>query len=128
MLEPRGALHSTLLRRESVASEEEALPCNSVMVHYEQHAEPSVPIHPSLEYEVMAEAEYYHATRIVRPRAGQHEDSDDDTGEGSSSTSQQRPVLTRNWTNDIKLLVAFVFLVASGVGTVVSAKLQAIPM
>lgn len=122
MLEPRGGLRSTILRGDSVTIEAEASLVESssaagaaAVVQYEHHDTPSLPMHPALEYEVLAEK----MAVMVCPTEEQHlSDADQVTAE---------PIV-RNSENQVKLLVAFLFLIASGVGTVVSTKLQAIPM
>jgi len=125
-LEPRGALRSAIMsRRESVCSEAEIIPTEPLLTTTRFHDEPDFPIHPALEYELVAAVD----------------DDDDDDGydldvlsclrqpsvvvveeEEDGTTRRRRRII------NVKLFFSFVFLVISGVGTVVSAKLQAIPM
>ena len=115
-LEPRGALRSAMLsRRESVCSEAEAAEQQSPTLRF--HDEPETPIHPALEYEVMAvvdDDDDYSSTISCLQQSRIENDDHDRTIRRSSTT--------------FKLFVSFIFLVTSGVLTVVSAKLQAIPM
>lgn len=93
--------------------------------------EPERPIHPALEYEVLfyeedddeGEEEDNHDVGIIPPYA--KIDDKIDTAESSLPASQDQKTST---SRRIKLLLSFVLLLFSGTGTVVSMKLQAVPM
>lgn len=130
-MEPRGALHSTIVswsrRESSVASETEA--ASEPLLKF--HNEPALPVHPALEYEVVAPVEPPPPPPPPPPAGGLDEciamdnnKEEEDEEEIARRAKEEKRKSSNQW----KLLVAFFFLIVSGVGAVVSAKLQAIPM
>jgi hypothetical protein len=98
MIEPRG-ITAHLHRREVVAvhnNDEELLV---------EHDEPERPIHPALEYEILAA-------------------QDDPIGLPAQMICRPPRPLSKK----LKLFISFFFLVIAGTGNAVAAKLQAIPM
>jgi hypothetical protein len=135
-MEPRSTLHSTVvLRQDSALARERPTVILAQQLNDPQQQqrrffpEPEIPIHPALEYEVYAD----------------FDESDDDEDEYDCSAAEGRgggaaydrddddPVLVRarRWKKrrrGIKLVLSSVVLIVSGVGTVVAAKIQAIPL
>ena len=155
-MEPRGALQSIWSRRESLVTPSDSFAQddeNDAPLRLKFHAEPSVPVHLALEYEVVA-------SEVEAERRIRHEQLSSSSSAASLEWQQQQPKVNGLDTNEKnngnydddndsrrskatlrddeveketknrqwKLLTSFFFLIASGVGTVVSAKLQAIPM
>lgn len=149
MLEPRGALHSTIWLRprapagpavtadlpRPAAEEGAAVVADSgataaEAVHsarwYEWYDAPTRPAHPALEYETVVLAG---AAAVAEADDAADDDDGDADNDIGGLVGMARRRCQRDWPKmDGPLLVAFVCLVASGVGTVVSAKLQAVPM
>ena len=132
-MEPRGALHSTIVwnsrrrgnqqqQRES-SEETGALLASEPLLEF--HAQPALPVHPALEYEVVADAAIVEEPESS-PSSKSEEEEDKEVA--AASLEKQSSPRANSSNNNLKLLLAFVFLIISGVGTVVSAKLQAIPM
>jgi hypothetical protein len=134
-MEPRSTLHSTVvLRQDSALARERPTVILAQQLNDPQQQqrrffpEPEIPIHPALEYEVYAD----------------FDESDDDEDDGSTAEGRgggaaddrdddDDPVLVRarRWKKrrrGIKLVLSSVVLIVSGVGTVVAAKIQAIPL
>lgn len=136
-MEPRSTLHSTVvLRQDSALAQERP---NTTITHQRPHTlldpptqryfpEPQVPIHPALEYEVYADEE------------DDENDDDDDDDDGTSLDGptagddpewiehRRRRKQRRRIKRLCLLMLSSAGLIVSGVGKVVSAKIQAIPM
>jgi hypothetical protein len=118
MMEPRSTLHSTMvLRQDSALARERPIGLEQDLQRY--YPEPGIPIHPALEYEIYAD----------------YDDDDDDSStiERGGGEDADDPVMNdvrrrRKRRRRIKLVLSSAVLIVSGVGTVVAAKLQAIPM
>ena len=144
-MEPRGALQSIWSRRESLITPSDSFDGGGEPL-LKFHPEPTVPIHPALEYEVVAPEEN---AEIVQPTSSsslpQQQQQQQIFNNGQQQTKEENAARRRNRDDEArtkammllddkpsnrqwKLFVSFFFLIASGVGAVVSAKLQAIPM
>jgi hypothetical protein len=109
MIEPRGiGLHLHRRENSQIDSNNEAL--TSLII---EHDEPERPIHPALEYEILA-----------------LDDDNDDSSPEETQTPPEPSVDATKWDHktNLKLLLSCIFLVISGTGNVVAMKLQAIPM
>lgn len=117
MLEPRGAVHSTIFRREASTITTTNQPIhNEEPLLFEDHEEPKFPIHPALEYEIRAPQE--------QQQPPQQSSRQKITGFLLPEPNRRRKRII----TDMKLCTSFVLLVLSGVGTVTFTKLQTIPM
>ena len=113
MIEPRGIIAHVHRRDSSVLDGSSSLQISASELLVE-HDEPERPIHPALEYEVLA------AVAV----------DDDDQLPATAldeMTPTERPTRNPN-TKRLKLVISFIFLVLAGTGNVVATKLQAIPM
>ena len=136
-MEPRGALHSIWSRRESLvndasgegqhephsASSSSSSSSMSESLLLKFHKEPAVPVHPALEYEVVAEILLQ---EVLETENNQNEETRQARKKRRLSGEFDQDEKQKN--RQAKLLLSFFFLIVSGVGAVVSAKLQAIPM
>lgn len=111
-MEPRSTLHSTVvLRQDSALAQERPL-------QWRYFPEPEIPIHPALEYEVYADDENSSMT----------DDNEESTMEGVNDQVRHCRKRRRRIKRMIKTFFSSILLIVSGVGTIVAAKLQAIPM
>ena len=133
-MEPRGALHSIWSRRESLVNDasgegqhephsasSSSSMSESLLLKF--HKEPAVPVHPALEYEVVAEILLQ---EVLEKENNQNEETRQTRKKRRLSGEFDQDEKQKN--RQAKLLLSFFFLIVSGVGAVVSAKLQAIPM
>jgi hypothetical protein len=122
MLEPRGAVHSTIFRREAstITNNIDDPVLHEPLIQFEDHEEPEFPIHPALEYETRAPKEQQQQQQPSREKIARF------------LLAQQLPEPNRRKRQrliaNLKLSISFLFLVLSGVGTVTFTKLQTIPM
>ena len=113
MIEPRGIIAHVHRRDSSILDGNDNLNVSASELLVE-HDEPERPIHPALEYEVLA--------------AVDASDDDDRPATALDETAAPQAPTRNPHTKRLKLAVSFIFLVLAGTANVVATKLQAIPM